>query len=97
MSSGSMSSYSNMKSGKRKRDGENADDSSSEEERVEVKKRKQVRVAWSKEESILLKKLKEKGGTWEKISKSFPGRDIKSCQMRYYSTKEGEKRTFYTL
>jgi hypothetical protein len=80
-----------MKSGKRKRDDENeADDSSSEEERVEVKKRKGSH--WSKEESILLKRLKSKGLSWEKIAKSFPGRDIHSCQQRYSRhINEGEK------
>jgi hypothetical protein len=84
-----------MKSGKRKRDDENdADDSSSSEEaRVAVKRRKQVHVAWSKEESALLNKLKEKGLSWETISKSFPGRDVRSCQNRYQKhIKEGEKR-----
>jgi hypothetical protein len=71
-----------MKSGKRKRDEENDDtcSSSSEEESVEVKRR---RVGWSKEDELLLKRLKEKGGTWEQISKSFPGRTAIACKQRY--------------
>jgi hypothetical protein len=44
---------------------------------------KRVHVSWSKEHSLLLKKLKEKGGSWEKIAKSFPGRTFRSCQNRY--------------
>jgi hypothetical protein len=48
-----------MKSGKRKREDE-ADDISSSVKIVEVKRRKQVHVHWSKEHDILLKKLKGK-------------------------------------
>jgi hypothetical protein len=74
-----------MKSGKRKRDEESADDrssgsSSSEEERGEVKR---SRPSWSKEDDLLLKRLKEKGGKWENISKSFPGRTVEACKNRY--------------
>jgi hypothetical protein len=53
---------------------------------------KSVLVTWSKEHSLLLTKLKEKGVTWEEISKSFPGRDVISCKNRYSLIKEGEKR-----
>jgi hypothetical protein len=49
---------------------------------------------WSKEHSLLLKKLKEKGQSWEKIAKSFPGRDVRSCQGRYDYIKVGEKRVY---
>jgi hypothetical protein len=83
-----------MKSGKRKRDEENdsssSSSSSSEEERGEVKRRKD---GWSKEDELLLKRLKEKGGTWEQIAKSFPGRTAEACRIRYnVYLKEGERK-----
>jgi hypothetical protein len=66
----------------------------SEEERVEVKKRKQVHVPWSNEESLLLKRLREKGEKWKEVVKSFPGRTEGSVKNFYsrYIIDEGEKR-----
>jgi hypothetical protein len=51
------------------------------------------RVAWLKEEELLLKRLKAKGGKWEQIAKSFPGRTAAACQVRYCThVNEVEKR-----
>jgi hypothetical protein len=44
---------------------------------------KHVRADWSKQDSVLLKKLKEKGLSWKKIAESFPERDWTSCKDRY--------------
>jgi hypothetical protein len=56
------------------------------------KSEKKVQLKWSKEHSLLLKTLKEKGLSWKEILKSFPGRDIRSCQTRYSKhVNEGEK------
>jgi hypothetical protein len=53
---------------------------------------KQAQVLWSEEGNILLKRLKEKGLSWEKIVKSFPGRTLYSCKQRYNKyLNEGEK------
>jgi hypothetical protein len=93
-----------MRSGKRKRDDGNSkgsssrrdpdqesDDSSSEEERVDVKRRKGPN--WSEADDKLMKRLKGKGGRWEEIAKSFPGRTTEACQQRYNNhIKEGEKK-----
>jgi hypothetical protein len=78
-----ISSCRKMKSGKRKRDdrsdAENSS-SSSEDGRVEVKRRTK---SWSEEENIMLKRLKEKGLSWAQIAKSFPQRTLCSCQVKY--------------
>jgi hypothetical protein len=50
-------------------------------------------VSWSKENELLLWRLKAKGGTWEQIANSFPGRTSRACETRYNSyLNKGEKR-----
>jgi hypothetical protein len=54
-------------------------------------------LAWSKEEELQLKKLKEDGLQWEEIAKSFPGRTRAACKMRYCShVNEAEKIVAWT-
>jgi hypothetical protein len=55
--------------------------------------KKAANVAWSEEEEQLLKALKEKCHSWEKIAESFPTRTAPACQKRYLNhVNDGEKR-----
>jgi hypothetical protein len=55
---------------------------------------RRAHVYWTKEGILLLKKLRDEDGmTFKEIAKSFPGRSMKTCQLKHrnYGKEEGEK------
>ncbi|KAG6054210.1 hypothetical protein E4U17_003995 [Claviceps sp. LM77 group G4] len=47
---------------------------------------------WSAKEEYFLVRSKESHRSWKKISKTFPGRSVNSCRVRYYELRNRRRR-----
>ncbi|KUL81671.1 hypothetical protein ZTR_11135 [Talaromyces verruculosus] len=55
-------------------------------------RKRTLKSKWSSDEEKLLVELREKNVEWEDIVRRFPGRNVNSCQVRYYKLKAMDKK-----